>query len=163
MCGDFQGTWYCSVDCPYHFKKKVERARSLCLLDSAHANWNWKLAANGDSKNAFGAIWTRRCGLSTSRYHNGYEHGYVLIHLSWNDSQANSDVQNHHAQKRCRALQDPLKLMIMVCYDYEGIILVHTVPHGMRVNADYYSRYLEYHLRRPLGVLLFYIIMLVAM
>ena len=20
MCGDFQGTWYCSVGCPYHFK-----------------------------------------------------------------------------------------------------------------------------------------------
>ena len=23
MCGDFQGTWYCSIDCPYHFKKKA--------------------------------------------------------------------------------------------------------------------------------------------
>ena len=23
MCGDFQGTLYCSVDSPYHFKKKL--------------------------------------------------------------------------------------------------------------------------------------------
>ena len=43
-------------------------------------------------------------------------------------------------------MQDSSKLMIIVCYDYEGVILVHTVPHGIRVSADYYSHYLEHHL-----------------
>ena len=47
--------------------------------------------------------------------------------------------------RRCRALQDPLKLMVIVCYDYDGIILEHTVPHDIRVNADNYSHYLEHH------------------
>ena len=67
--------------------------------------------------------------------------------------------------KRCRALQDPSKLIIIVCYDYESIIVIYTVPHGTRVNEDYYSRYLEHHGivndLRPLGVLLCYMIILV--
>ena len=42
-------------------------------LGSSHSNWNWAVAANGDSKNAFGAIWTRSWGLSSSRYHKEWD------------------------------------------------------------------------------------------
>ncbi|PSN45374.1 hypothetical protein C0J52_07535 [Blattella germanica] len=49
--------------------------------------------------------------------------------------------------RRCQALQNPSKLIVIVYYDYDGIILVHTAPCGIRVNADYYSRFLEQYLR----------------
>ena len=42
MCGDFQGTWYCSVDCPNHFKQKAEHAKSLCSLGSAPEIGKWQ-------------------------------------------------------------------------------------------------------------------------
>ena len=45
--------------------KKAEHTKSLCPLGSAHSNWNWKVAANGDSKNTSGAIWTRTWGFIT--------------------------------------------------------------------------------------------------
>src|SRR5258705_4248364 len=45
--------------------------------------------------------------------------------------------------------QEPsrVKVMLIVAYDYEGVILTHDVPQGQTVNADYYCRFLQHHLR----------------
>lgn len=40
-----------------------------------------------------------------------------------------------------------MKVMLIVAYDVDGIILVHSVPAGQNVNADYYRRFLQNHLR----------------
>ena len=42
----------------------------------------------------------------------------------------------------------PVKLMVILAYDVQGVILCHIVPRGELVNAQYYAAYLQNHLRR---------------
>ena len=42
----------------------------------------------------------------------------------------------------------PVKLMVILVCDAQGVILCHFVPHGETVNAQYYAEYLQNHLRR---------------
>ena len=39
--------------------------------------------------------------------------------------------------------------MVILAYDFQGVILCHFVPHGETVSAQYYAAYLQNHLRRP--------------
>ena len=41
----------------------------------------------------------------------------------------------------------PVKLMVILAYDVQGVILCHFVPYGETVNAQYYAAYLQNHLR----------------
>ncbi|KAJ4434037.1 hypothetical protein ANN_16356 [Periplaneta americana] len=43
-----------------------------------------------------------------------------------------------------------VKVMFIVAYDIDGVILHHTVPPSQTVNADYYCRFLQHHLRPAL-------------
>ncbi|KAJ4445749.1 hypothetical protein ANN_12434 [Periplaneta americana] len=43
-----------------------------------------------------------------------------------------------------------VKVMFIVAYDIDGVILHHTVPPRQTVNADYYCRFLQHHLRPAL-------------
>ncbi|KAJ4433872.1 hypothetical protein ANN_16185 [Periplaneta americana] len=43
-----------------------------------------------------------------------------------------------------------VKVMFIVAYDIDGIILHHPVPPRQTVNADYYCRFLQHHLRPAL-------------
>ena len=42
----------------------------------------------------------------------------------------------------------PVKLMVILAYDMQGVILCHFVSHGETVNAQYYAAYLQNHLCR---------------
>ena len=42
----------------------------------------------------------------------------------------------------------PVKLMVILAYDTQGVILCHFVPRGEIVNAQYYAAYLQNHLHR---------------
>ena len=41
----------------------------------------------------------------------------------------------------------PVKLMVILAYDIQGVILCYFAPHGETVNAQYYAAYLQNHLR----------------
>ncbi|KAJ4435811.1 hypothetical protein ANN_18430 [Periplaneta americana] len=43
-----------------------------------------------------------------------------------------------------------VKMMFIVAYDIDGVILHHAVPPRQTVNADYYCRFLQHHLRPAL-------------
>ena len=42
----------------------------------------------------------------------------------------------------------PVKLMVILAYDVQVVILCHFVPHGKTVNAQYHAAYLQNHLSR---------------
>ncbi|XP_035229771.1 histone-lysine N-methyltransferase SETMAR-like [Stegodyphus dumicola] len=44
--------------------------------------------------------------------------------------------------------QEPsrVKVMLIMAYDWEGVILTHAAPEVQTVNADYYCRFLQHHL-----------------
>ena len=43
--------------------------------------------------------------------------------------------------------QDPIKVMFIVAYDFNGVLVIHSVPVESRVNGAYYSYFLEHRLR----------------
>ena len=49
--------------------------------------------------------------------------------------------------KKYRHEQDPLKVMFIVAYDFDGVLVTHSVPAGNRVNGAYYSYFLDHNLR----------------
>ncbi|KAJ4441122.1 hypothetical protein ANN_10972 [Periplaneta americana] len=51
---------------------------------------------------------------------------------------------------KVRPTQSAVKMMFIVAYDIDGVILHHAVPPRQTANADYYSRFLQHHLRPPL-------------
>ena len=51
-------------------------------------------------------------------------------------------------RQKFRQNPSPIKLMLILAYDVQGVILCHFVPHGKTVNAQYYAAYLQNHLRR---------------
>ena len=52
--------------------------------------------------------------------------------------------------KKVRPTQYAVKVMFIVAYDTDGIILHHAVPPRQTVNAGYYSTFLQHHLRPAL-------------
>ena len=52
-----------------------------------------------------------------------------------------------HSQKKYLQDQDPLKVMSIVAYDFDGVFVTHSVPTGNRVNGAFYSYFLEHHLQ----------------
>ena len=81
MCGNFQETWYCSIGCPYHFKKKAEHAKSLChwvlhTLTEIGKWWRMETARmHLDDMN----MKVKPFFITLSQW---LRHGYVRIHLS---------------------------------------------------------------------------------
>ncbi|KAJ4440514.1 hypothetical protein ANN_08655 [Periplaneta americana] len=60
--------------------------------------------------------------------------------------------------KKVSPTQSAVKVMFIVAYDIDGVILHHAVPPKQTANADYYCRFLQHHLcpalrrkRRHLG------------
>ena len=51
-------------------------------------------------------------------------------------------------RKKFRHNQSPVKLMVILACDVQGVISCHFVPYGETVNAQYYAAYLQNHLRR---------------
>ena len=49
--------------------------------------------------------------------------------------------------KKFRQGPSKMKVMLIVAYDCEGIVLIHAVPTHQNVNADYYHQFLQSHLR----------------
>lgn len=49
--------------------------------------------------------------------------------------------------KKCRQGPSKVKVMLIVAYDMDGIILVHSVPPKQTVNAQYYRGFLQNNLR----------------
>ena len=52
-------------------------------------------------------------------------------------------------KKECPTLSN-VKVMFIVAYDIDGVILHHTVPQRQRVNAAYYCNFLHNHLHLAL-------------
>ena len=50
-------------------------------------------------------------------------------------------------RQKFRQNLSPVKLMVILAYDVQGVILCHFMPHGESVNAQYYAVYLQNHLR----------------
>ena len=70
-------------------------------------------------------------------------------------------------RQKFRQNLSPVKLMVILAYDVQGVILCHFVTHRETVNAQYYAAYLQNHLRRSvrrkrpqLQNVIFYIIIL---
>ena len=51
--------------------------------------------------------------------------------------------------KKYRQEENPLKVMFIVAYDFDGVLVTHSVSAGNRVNGAYYSYFLEHLLRSP--------------
>jgi histone-lysine N-methyltransferase SETMAR len=54
--------------------------------------------------------------------------------------------QGSPRQRKFRQEAGHVKVMLIVAYDYEGVLLTHAVPSGTTVNAVYYRNFLEHHL-----------------
>ena len=55
-------------------------------------------------------------------------------------------------RQKFRQNSSPVKLMIILAYDVQGVILCHFMPHGETVNAQYYPAYLQNTYVAQLGV-----------
>ena len=53
-------------------------------------------------------------------------------------------------RQKFRQNPSPVKLMIILAYDVQGVILCHFVPHRQTVNAANYHAYLQNNLRRAI-------------
>ena len=70
--------------------------------------------------------WVRCCQRKLKRQSNEWQH---------NDSA--------WQKKKYRQEQDPLKVMYIVAFDFDGVLVTHSVPAGNRVNGVYYSYFLS--------------------
>ena len=96
------------------------------------------------------------CGIHLERYQNEGENllnNIITIDETWvkayeTELKCQSAEWRHEGslqrQKFCHN-PSPVKLMLILAYDVQGVILCHFVPHGETVNAQYY---LQNHLRR---------------
>ncbi|GBM05230.1 hypothetical protein AVEN_181618-1 [Araneus ventricosus] len=60
-----------------------------------------------------------------------------------------SNEWHHPSPPRPQKVQQEhsrVKVMLIVAYDCQGVILTHAVPEGQTVNADYYCRFPQHHL-----------------
>lgn len=60
------------------------------------------------------------------------------------------EASGFSSSKKVRATQSAVKVMFIVAYDVSGVILHHAVPPRVTVDAAYYCRFLEHHLRPAL-------------
>ena len=51
-------------------------------------------------------------------------------------------------RQKFRQNPSPVKLIVILAYDVQGVILCNFLPHGETVNAQYYAAYLQNHLGR---------------
>ena len=60
------------------------------------------------------------------------------------------ELQHQSAEWRQKFSQNPspVKFMVILAYDVQGVILCHFVPHSETVHAQYYAAYMQNHLRR---------------
>ena len=60
-----------------------------------------------------------------------------------------AEWKHEASPRRQKFLQTPslVKLMVILAYGVQGVILSHSVPHCETVNAQYYAVYLQNHLR----------------
>ena len=55
-------------------------------------------------------------------------------------------MKDHREDRNFVRIHLPVKLMVILACDVQGVILCHFVPHGETVNAQYYAAYLQNHL-----------------
>ena len=46
-------------------------------------------------------------------------------------------------RQKFRQNPSPVKLMVILAYDVQGVVLYHFVPHGETVNAQYHAAYMQ--------------------
>ena len=114
-----------------------------------------KIAAKGEHKN-----WCRyeTCRIHLKRYQNGKNllNNIITIDETWvrayePELKRQSAEWRHEGSPRRQKFRQnpsPIKLMVILAYDVQGVILCHFVPHGETVNAQYSATYLQNHLRR---------------
>ncbi|GBN68749.1 hypothetical protein AVEN_148777-1 [Araneus ventricosus] len=63
-----------------------------------------------------------------------------------------NEWRHYGSPRRPQVRQNPsnVKIMVILVYDYDGVILTHTVPTQQTVNAQYYCSLLEHNLRSAL-------------
>ncbi|KAJ4450034.1 hypothetical protein ANN_01441 [Periplaneta americana] len=76
-----------------------------------------------------------------------------LAHINQPNLKRQSNEWKHPGSsrpKKVRPTQSAVKVMFIVEYDIDGVILHHAVPPRQTANADYYCRFLQHHLRPAL-------------
>ena len=66
-----------------------------------------------------------------------------------------SDEWGHEGlprRQKFRQNPSPVKLIVILAYDVQEVILCHFVPHGETVNAQYYAAYLQNPYVTQLGI-----------
>jgi len=63
-----------------------------------------------------------------------------------------NEWRHYRSPRKSKARQNPsnVKVMMIVVYDCDGVILTHTVPLQQTVSAQYYCSFLEHNLRPAL-------------
>ena len=100
----------------------------------------------------------KTCRIHLERYKNGETllNNVITIYETWVKG-FEPELKRHSAEwrhegsprrQKCRQNSSPVKLLVILAYDVQGVILCHFVPHGGTVNAQYYAAYLQNHLRR---------------
>lgn len=105
--------------------------------------------------------WTRyeTCRINLERFHqegNGMLNRIIAIDETWArayepELKRQSNEWRHPGSPRkhkVRQNPSPTKLMIILAYDSQGVLVCHPVREGRTVNAQYYKSFLQYHLRR---------------
>ena len=98
------------------------------------------------------------CRNHLERYQNGENllNNIITIDETWVRA-SEPEIKRHSAnwrhegsprRQKFRQNPSPVRLMVILVYDVQGVILCHFVPHGETVNAQYYAAYLQTHLRR---------------
>jgi hypothetical protein len=97
-------------------------------------------------------------GLHLERYHNegdAFLQRIVAIGETWArayepELKRRSNEWRHQGSprpKKVRHEPSRVKVMLIVAYDSEGVIISHAVPEGQNVNTAYYQHFLEHNLR----------------
>ena len=73
------------------------------------------------------------------------KHGHVRMNLNLKDNQVNG--ARSPRRHKVRQNPSPTKVMVILAYDCQGILVCHRVREGLTVNAAYYSLFLVYQLR----------------
>ena len=75
------------------------------------------------------------------------KHGHVHMNLNLKDNQVNGDQGSPWGYK-VQQNSSPMKVMVILAYDCQGVLVCHPVREGLTVNATYYSSFLVCQLRR---------------
>ena len=96
------------------------------------------------------------CRVHLERYQNGENllNNIIAIDETWvrayePELKPQSAEWRHEGslrKQKFRQNPSPLKLMVILAYDVQEVILCHFLPHDETVNAQYYAAYLQNHL-----------------